>query len=346
MSKLTNIKLENLTAFARLDQAFSLGINIIIGCNGVGKTHILKTLYASCAIVSGEDAEKGFGFKMGAVFKPYEGRIGRLARRYSGSVNSTIIITREDGKKLTAEFSNHTKKSDDIRVIGESAWKKGKNHWESAYIPVKEMLAHAPGFLSMCAKREIAFEDIYPDIIKRAFLPKLMGPTDVFRRRLLNTLQEALDGKVIIKGEHFFLKNKHGDLEFTLLAEGIRKLALIWLLIQNGTLLTGSVLFWDEPEANLNPSLIGQVVEVILELQRQGVQIFLTTHNYVLLKEFDLRKKQADAVRYISLFRETDSDSVSAHSTEDYLAISPNAIAGTFSDLYKRDISRALLGSR
>lgn len=341
MSKLARLKLENLTAFAAFEQEFSAGINVIIGCNGVGKTHLLKTLYAACAIVSGEDSEKGFGAKLGAVFKPYEGRIGRLSRRYSGSVNTSVVVTREDGKKLTAEFSNHTKSSNDIRVHGEAAWKRGKSDWESAYIPVKEMLAHAPGFLSMCAKREVAFEETYPDIIKRAYLPKLAGQPDTMRRRLLNALQEAIDGKVIIKGEHFFLKNKQGDLEFTLLAEGIRKLALIWLLIQNGTLLTGAVLFWDEPEANLNPSLMGQVVEVILELQRQGVQVFLTTHNYVLLKEFDLRKTKEDAVRYISLFR-NDSDSVVAQSSDVYTGISPNVISDTFYDLYQRDIARAL----
>ena len=48
----------------------------------------------------------------------------------------------------------------------------------------------------------------------------------------------------------------------------------LWLLIQNGTLTEGSVLFWDEPETNLNPKLFGPVVEILLELQRQGVQIF------------------------------------------------------------------------
>jgi predicted ATP-dependent endonuclease of OLD family len=121
----------------------------------------------------------------------------------------------------------------------------------------------------------------------------------------------------------------------------MRKLALIWLLIQNGTLLAGSVLFWDEPEANLNPTLMGQVVEVILELQRLGVQVFLSTHNYVLLKEFDLRKKRDDAIRYFSLFREK-SDAVVGRSGQSYRDIDPNAIADTFSDLYKRDISRAL----
>jgi hypothetical protein len=30
-----------------------------------------------------------------------------------------------------------------------------------------------------------------------------------------------MDGKIISKNEEFFLKNKQGELEFTLLAEGI-----------------------------------------------------------------------------------------------------------------------------
>ena len=343
MSKITHIKLDNFTSFVGLDQAFSTGVNVIIGANGTGKTHLLKVLYAACAVTAGEDTDKSFAVKLRNVFNPYEGRIGRLSRRQSNSVKTKTVVTREGGAKLSAEFSNHTNNTNDVKVTGEVNWKKGK--LESAYIPVKEMLAHAPGFLATAAKREIAFEEVYVDIIKRAFLPKLMGPTDKDRQRLLTALQKAIDGRVLAKGEHFFLKNKQGDLEFTLLAEGIRKLALIWLLIQNGTLLSGSILFWDEPEANLNPALMGEVVEVILELQRLGVQVFLTTHNYVLLKEFDLRKQEEDQIRYLSLFR-NDSDAVSGKASDSYLRVDPNAIAATFSDLYDRELKRSLGGIR
>jgi hypothetical protein len=341
MSKIIQAKLDNFTSFAGLDQAFSPGVNVVIGANGTGKTHLLKILYAACAITAGEDKEKGYALKLRNVFNPYEGRIGRLSRRQSGSVRTKVVVTRLGGAKLGAEFSNHTYKPEDVKVTGEVGWKK--EELTSAYIPVKEMLAHAPGFLATAAKREIAFEEVYVDIIKRAFLPKLMGPTDGERQRLLSALQKAIDGKVVAKGEHFFLKNKQGDLEFTLLAEGMRKLALVWLLIQNGTLLSGSVLFWDEPEANLNPALMGEVVEVILELQRLGVQVFLTTHNYVLLKEFDLRKRKDDAIRYLSLFRD-ESGAISSNTSDSYLGVDPNAIASTFSDLYDREIKRSLGG--
>jgi ABC-type ATPase involved in cell division len=341
MSKITGIKLENFTSFAAFNQPFSMGVNVIIGANGTGKTHLLKILYAACAVTVGEDREKGFPLKLRNVFNPYEGRIGRLARRQSTSVSTRATVTREGGSRISAEFSNHTSRLDAVKVTGAIGWRKAE--LASAYIPVKEMLAHAPGFLATAAKREIAFEEVYVDIIKRAFLPRLMGPVDKARQRLLAALQQAIDGKVVAKGEHFFLKNKQGELEFTLLAEGMRKLALIWLLIQNGTLLSGSVLFWDEPEANLNPALMGEVVEVILELQRLGVQVFLTTHNYVLLKEFDLRKQKADQISYLSLFRD-DSGAVSGNASDSYQGVDPNVIAGTFSDLYDRELRRSLGG--
>ncbi|HOB70227.1 MAG TPA: AAA family ATPase, partial [bacterium] len=39
------IKFEKFTAFDSLDIDFSPGINVFIGENGTGKTHILKTIY-------------------------------------------------------------------------------------------------------------------------------------------------------------------------------------------------------------------------------------------------------------------------------------------------------------
>lgn len=341
MSKLTRVRLENFTAFATLDQPLSPGVNVIIGANGTGKTHLLKALYAATAITQGEDKEKGFARKLLAVFTPYEGRMSRLIRRQPGGSGAEIAVTRDDGAELRASFDPQKGNVQDLLVTGEAHWQGVA--LEAAYIPVKEMLAHAPGFLATASKREIAFEEVYVDILKKAFLPQLKGDHTANRQKLLTTLQKALEGRVIAKGEHFFLKNSQGELEFTLLAEGMRKLALVWLLIQNGTLLSGSVLFWDEPEANLNPSLMGEVVEIILELQRQGVQIFLTTHNYVLLKEFDLRQKEGDAIRYLSLFRNA-AHAVEAKASDSYTGIDPNDIVGTFSDLYDRELQRGLGG--
>ena len=211
----------------------------------------------------------------------------------------------------------------------------------SVYIPVKEMLANAPGFRSLYSRRSIHFEEIYADILDRAFLPPLLGAPEVARRGLLRKLRTVLEGNVTASNDEFFLRSRQGILEFTLLAEGLRKLGLLWLLIQNGTLLRGSVLFWDEPETNLNPRLFGPVVEILLELQRQGVQIFLATHDYLILKQLELQTTDKDQVAYHALYRD-ETGEVVCKSTESYLDIEPNAIAEAFSDVYDLEIQRSL----
>ena len=219
-----------------------------------------------------------------------------------------------------------------------------KKHGSSVYIPVKEMLANAPGFRSLYAARSIHFEEVYSDILDRAFLPPLLGAPDRSRRQLLDKLRKALEGKVWYDGEEFFLGSKRGTLEFTLLAEGLRKLGLLWLLIQNGTLTDGSILFWDEPETNLNPKLFGPVVEILLELQRQGVQIFIATHDYLILKQLDLQARSDDQVSYHALYRDDDSGDLVCNTTDSYRAIDPNAISEAFADVYDREIRRSLEG--
>ena len=206
------------------------------------------------------------------------------------------------------------------------------------------MLSNAPGFRSLYAAREVHFEEVYSDILDRAFLPQILGRPDARRQRLLDSLRNAVGGSVSLKNEEFFLRDRHGELEFPLLAEGLRKLALLWLLIQNGTLSNGSVLFWDEPETNLNPKLYGGLIDVLLDLQRHGVQIFLATHDYVILKEIDLRMEDDDVVAFHSLYHETDSGEITCHTTNSYLDIHPNAIGEAFDALYDREVERTLKG--
>ena len=47
-SPLTRIVLERFTAFEQLDLKLGPGINVFIGANGTGKTHLLKIAYAIC----------------------------------------------------------------------------------------------------------------------------------------------------------------------------------------------------------------------------------------------------------------------------------------------------------
>ena len=333
---ISRIKFDNFTAFSKLDVEPSPGINVFVGANGTGKTHLMKVTYAACDI---SKTQADFAEKLIRVYLPSGRALGRLVKRSQGSVRGAAEIYR-DSLKLRISFSNHATVADSATVTGAKDWTL--NPVESVYIPVKEMLSNAPGFRSLYSQREVHFEEIYADILDRAYRPALRGPVDQDRKKLLTNLQKLIDGKVTIKDEEFFLRNKQGNLEFTLLAEGMRKLGLLWLLIQNGTLLNGSVLFWDEPETNLNPKLFGPLIEILLELQRMGVQVFLATHDYVILKELDLRRGSEDRILFHSLYRCVETGEIQRHSTSEYLEIHPNAIAETFSDLYNREIKRSL----
>ncbi len=324
---LTKAKLENFTAFKDLEVEFSPGINALIGANGTGKSHLLKLCYAAC------DVSKSRGDmqeKLLDVFLPSVREPRRLVRQQAVLASAAVYAGDVELSISFAERRVDTKRQGGLSV-------------ENTYIPAKEMLANAPGFLSLYAAREVHFEEVYRDILHRAYLPPLRGPLPAVRQLLLDNLQKAIGGEVVVEGEEFFLNTQQGKIEFTLLAEGLRKLGLLWLLIRNGSLPEGSVLFWDEPETNLNPKLYGVVIKVLLELQRSGVQVFFATHDYVILKELDLQMTEEDAVAFLSLFRD-ETGEIACHSTNRYLDIHPNAIDEAFDDLYDRQIERSLGG--
>ena len=338
-SVLTRIRLERFTAFDSLKLEPSPGVNAFLGANGTGKTHLMKVAYAAC---DARNSGITFPEKLTRLFLPSNRSLGRLVRRRRGRSQAVAEVAWGQPFVRTT-FSNLVKSPKSAKLYERRGI--GLNR-PTVYIPVKEMLANAPGFRSLYVSRSIHFEEVYADVLDRAFLPPLLGAPDRSRRQLLAPLRKALEGKVWYEGEEFFLGGKQGKLEFTLLAEGLRKLGLLWLLIQNGTLTEGSVLFWDEPETNLNPKLFGPVVEILLEMQRQGVQIFVATHDYLILKQLDLQARSDDKVAYHALFRDGASGELLCNTTNSYLDIDPNAIAEAFSDVYDREIERSLRVSR
>jgi ABC-type Mn2+/Zn2+ transport system ATPase subunit len=343
---LDHIKLEQFTAFEQFSLKFSPGLNVFIGENSCGKTHLLKLVYAACDIST---SQKSFAEKLNRVFLPSGEQIGRLVKRRGVSSKCNVEVTRivqvdDQPKRLTLRltFSNHTKEA--AKATESGARKSWREHpLTSVYIPVKDMMANAPGFRSLYSLRHIHFEEVYADIIDRAFLGTSEGPDRQGPQAPVGILQQSMEGKVITRNEEFFLKSPQGELEFTLLAEGIRKLGLLWVLIQNGTLLDGSVLLWDEPEANLNPKLMRTVVQILVELQRLGVQVFVTTHNYNLLKEFDLQLEAKDQALFHSLYRD-EQRNVQVASFTRYEELQPNAIDDTLGQLADREIRQQMGG--
>ncbi len=77
-------------------------------------------------------------------------------------------------------------------------------------------------------------------------------------------------------------------MEIHLVAEGLRKIATVARLIATGALLDTGYLFWDEPEANLNPRIIRLAARIILKIAESGIQVFVATHSLFLLRELHI----------------------------------------------------------
>ena len=159
------IKLENFTVFDSLDLAFSDGINVFIGENGTGKTHLMKLLYAACQATR---KDISFAHKIVKVFKPDDLNIGRLVKRRMGMQIAKIdIYSSENNNKLSMEFNSHAKKWE-AKIMGEEKWEKSLGDLVSTFIPAKEILSNARNLESAVNKDNVDFDDTYIDIISSA----------------------------------------------------------------------------------------------------------------------------------------------------------------------------------
>ncbi len=328
------IEITNFTCFENISIVLVPGVNVFIGENGTGKTHLLKLLYAIQSSSVNDSFAKEISGKILRIFLPRGLRLKRLIRKGKGPANEAEFSVSVNGDKILGKIRQNS-----INMTGSGMSCLKPAH--AVYIPVKEMLVNAPGFRSLYSTREIHFEEIYHDIIDKAFLPPLKN-IDSEKQQLLKQLEKKMGGKVISKNEVFFLKSRNNELEFTLIPDGTRKLALLWLLIRNGSIDKGSTLYWDEPEANLNPSMMPTIVETLLQLEKTGVQIVLTTHSYAVLKEFELQRED-HSLRFSALFKE-NGGGIQLKQSNSYTNLFPNKIAEEFARIYDLEIKRAIRG--
>ncbi len=335
---LTKIEAENFTVFENISIPFCSGLNVLVGENGVGKTHIMKVAYAACQAAK---HDVSFSQKTVLLFRPDQSGIGRLVNRKKRGNNIAKISVEADKAKIGMSFSTKTKKWD-AEVKTEQNWEKHMTELSSVFIPAKEILSNAWNLDAAVKMGNVEFDDTYLDIIAAAKIDISRGVDTAARKKYLDVLQKISTGKVTLQDDRFYLKpGTQAKLEFNLVAEGLRKIALLWQLIKNGTLEKGSVLFWDEPEANINPKYIPVLAELLIMLESEGVQIFVSTHDYFLSKYIEVKRTKDTNIQYISLFRDTDGI-VQCEIAKEFELLEHNAIMETFRQLYREEIGVAL----
>jgi len=314
---LESLKLKNFTVFGEATFEFANGINVIVGANGSGKTHLLKLAYACTYVLNAEVRNAGppkqtihylqsaVAEKLLAVFKP-DG-LGRLARRSrKGRQRSEVDCLFNDQNKLEFSFSTASKTSVEVEKTS-ARWLEKR----PVYLPTRELLTIYPGFVSLYETTHLQFDETWRDTCLLLGAPLARGPREARIKELLVPLEEAMGGKVELTDAGGFYLNVDGvRMEMHLVAEGLRKLAMIARLIATGSLIDKGYLFWDEPEANLNPKVIKTIARTILHLCQNGIQVFIATHSLFLMRELDILQSTEEfkdvSSQYFGLQKQND----------------------------------------
>ena len=325
--KIKKLTLNNFMAFGNAEMNWADNINIICGENSTGKTTLLKVMYSVIKPFSNinrenltkEMEEQLFVKKLQGVFRPDE---------------------MEKQQKITVGFGNRQENHADVSIEqGEKARK-----YDVIYIPTKEMISTVEHFVSLYDEYHIDFEEMYYDLAKLLDRPLSKGPNTIEQNQVLSNLEDIMKGQIVQKNKKFYFKIKgEGEFEMGLLSDGYRKLSMIIYMILSGSLNKNTILFWDEPETNMNPKMIRPIVQAMVALAQMGVQIFVSTHDYFIQQEFnmiaaypELNPKKMD-IRFISLFRDEATHDVHYEMRNLASDLEHNAIMQEFDAMYDRE---------
>ncbi len=325
--RIKKISLSNFVNFSDTELEFSPSINLIIGKNNTGKTNLLKLLY--CIVKSLEIYikqkklyDRSYKFilsqKIQEVFQSSKENIGTIVSKNSTD-NLKIELTLnflEEEEKIKFSFGRQTRKEiADVKEISE-LFIEEETDFNTIFVPSKEILSIHEVIKKSFKEFIKGFDATYNDLIE------LISPfiaTNGISRELLNIIEdiqnEIISGKIEYDSEEkeFIFKNKKGQkFEMTMTAEGVKQVGIIPVLINTGELHSGSIIFLDEPDNNLNPVTINKFVKILIDLAKAGVQIFISSHNYFILKRLHIFAKQLKHIdfRVYSLIDYNDTNKI------------------------------------
>ncbi len=336
---LEHLHVRNFTVFADAEFAFGPGLNVVVGANGAGKSHVLKLGYAVEAAQEAVAHDKLLPISPEIINK-YGGEI--IAKRMAAitlALTNTFNIKNDiTSIKRSSDVSQGTvfeicsystslgEGNYRFKIISKTSAeitatesREPKNIFAPVFIPPKEVLSIFPGLGSLARKYQLNFDQTYLDLLDALELPPLRQLSPETEALIQHTLQPILGGKLVLDGGRFYVvADDSKRLEINLAAEGIRKFGMLAQLLNNGSLSAETTLYWDEPEANLNPALLRKLASLLATLARQGFQIILATHSLFLLKELHiLAKREPMPVRYFGLFAGPGGDT-QVETTDDF----------------------------
>lgn len=362
--KIESLTLENFTVFENATFEFCPGINVLIGENSTGKTHVLKVLYSYLKTSSkkeefskilsqiSEHADemntRVYILELYSIVRTDDGRnfvrFPELAREIHSKLNFKLLGTKPFSLEIIPFFEYQDRKG------GFVFYGSGfvPDNISSLYIPADEFLSKNEGFISLYERFKIPYSSLYRDLALALNSLPLREEHLTEVQPILDSLQTIIAGEDwkksdFIKQENgrFYFELPEGKLDVHLMADGYRKFGMLWYLLRNGSISKNSVLFWDEPETSLNPKLIRELVKILQQLAAIGVQIFIATHDYLLSYELSLLNQypshnQPD-IKFFSLHKPSRNAGVVVESAKTLAEIAHNPILEAYTAHYDHE---------
>jgi hypothetical protein len=312
--KITNLTIEEFTVFERAEFSFSPGLNVLIGTNGTGKSHVMKAVYACLKAWRAADTKNGDqvdGYllttkireSLASVFKPADSDHDRLVRVPREGKQALLKLETDQGRIRTRWGKGATLSTGPVNRA---------EFPSPIFIPTSDAVATYEGFIAAYEARELAFDETYRDLCVALSANPLKKVVPAELAELIKQLRKTTGGSLKLTGNRFYLDSEKdgGKIEAHLVAEGFRKLGCLDLLLRNGSLSAESILFWDEPEGSLNPTLVSRVATTLMQLASAGMQVFIATHDYLLTNELSVAAEyeselaKSAGLRFHGLYRD------------------------------------------
>lgn len=318
LGTLRRLRVSGFTVFSEQTIEFAKGVNVIVGENGTGKSHLLRLAYAASKalyptqagkpLVGKEAVSKAIAEKLIAVFLPDS--LGRLCRRGPGRQRAEVALDfSPPGAKKSHELSfSFSTNSVSAVVLTEFPEPPKTGQGSPIFLPTREIISLLPEFVSTYLNTNTRFDETYYDLALSLVGGLKPGKRPDAVNALVDPLEKAMDGKIYLEhsGRVYLKTGSGGNIEMPLLAEGLRKVAMLAFLILNGSLARHGTIYWDEPETNLNPKLMTGLAKTLVDLASKGAQVIVATHSLFLTREIAYlldRGTHASKARYFSLVK-------------------------------------------
>ena len=256
-------------------------VNLFLGDNDTGKTTILKFLYCishelkniintnikNCSIYQYINNLYTFNnFKFDSSNK-----LKKLYLYDENSIHFNASISNSKNEIITSDDNINNYNYD----------------YKPLFIPAKEILSIMNAVIYLERNNiKSGFDDSYTDIIY-----EILARKNIDEKELLSVFKNKYDfynGNIQIDENTNavnYHKNDGNIYNINITAEGIKKLGIFEVLHNTGNLTKKSILFIDEPENSLHPKMVRELMRFLVDISKEGVQIFMASHNSFVLNQ-------------------------------------------------------------